>query len=413
MRRLALLLTLSACAPRLSPATFAGTFASTSASSTPTIPQPHTDDPDAPTTDLAGLRQIVGAARTVGLGQPGPGARELTRLHHRFLRFLVETAGFTGLALDLDATLTVALDRHVRGDTIDLDAALLALGDRTVATVELRDTLQWMRMQNQTNHADLRVFGLAAGDPDAAAALVIAWLSQVDPAYVPEARSKLGSEDVRAVEGVLDRLDERRADLIAASSVDAWASARQQAELVAQARRMAESWEYEAGEFGRARNVEWSLAQLGPQGKLVVWADNRRVAAEVPGNTPVMGDFLRQWLAADYRAIATVAISGSRLIARDDHTWCAALLPPARPGSLDAALRGPLPFTLVDLRALKAPSLTRPQRLRSFLGDTTRELRLRPAVAFDAIVGVQTIRPATPLATRQARASACYQRIGD
>lgn len=406
MRRLALLLTLSACAPRLSPASF----------SPNTLAQPTSDDPAAPPTDLAGLQQIVGAARVVGLGQPGPGARELTRLHHRFLRFLVEHAGFTGLALDIDATLAVTLDRHVRGGNDDLDAALLALGDRTISTTELRDTLAWMRSHNQATRADLRVFGLAAGDPDAAAALVIAWLSRADPAYVPEARSKLGSADVRAVEGVLARLDQRRAELIANTSRDAWASARQQAELVAQARRMAESWEYEAGEFGRARNVEWSLAQLGPQGKLVVWADNRRVAAEVPGNTPVMGDFLRQWLAADYRAIATSVAAGARLVARDDHTWCGAALPPPHPRSLDAALAGP-PLVLVDMHARSSPALAAPQRLRGFLADAVYDLRLRPAIAFDAIVGMQHVHPATPLAAgpyaRQDPAGTCYQQIGE
>lgn len=400
MRRLALLLALSACAPGLTPAVLAP------ATSDP-IAQPQDDDPDGPLSDLAGLQAIVGAARVVGLGQPGPGVRELTRLHHRFLRVLVLQAGFTGLALDVDATTAVALDRHVRGDNTDLDATLLALGDRSFATVELRAVLQWMRSYNQAKRADLRVFGLAPGDPDAAAALVLTWLAEVDPAYVPEARLKLASADLRAIDGVLARLDERRPALIAASSRDAWASARQQAELVAQARRMAESWEYEAGEFVRARNVEWSLAQLGPGGKLVVFADNRRIAAEVPGNSPVMGDFLRQWLTSDYLAVASSVATGARLVARDAHGLCSASLPPARPGSLDAALAGPQRFRLIDLRPLRAPALAHPQRLRTFMGADTGDLRLRPALAFDAILGLQHTHPATPLASGSA--GPCYR----
>lgn len=407
------MLALSACAPRLSPGALAPAILAANKGAT----QLQRDDPDAPLTDLAGLLQIVGQARVVGLGQPGPGARELTRVHHRFVRALVVQAGFTGLALDVDATAAVALDRHVRGDDLDLDAALLAIGDRTVATVELRAVLQWMRSHNETQKADLRVFGLAPGDPGAAAALVLAWLAAADPSYVPEARSKLGSTDLPAIESVLARLDERRVALIAASSHDAWASARQQAELVAQARRLSESWDYEAGEFMRARNVEWSLAQLGPQGKLVVWADNRRVAAEVPGNSPVMGDFLRQWLAADYRAIATSVASGARLVVRDADTLCAALLPPLPPGGLDAALAGPLPFTWIDVRTLRIPALAHPQRLRSFAGGQVAELRLRPAIAFDAIVSIQRVHAATPLAAGPHAAAyphgPCYQRIGD
>ncbi|MBK7828317.1 erythromycin esterase family protein [Nannocystis sp.] len=411
MRRLALLLALSACAPRL-----------TSDALAPIDPvaQPQGDDPDAPLTDLAGLRAIVGAARVVGLGQPGPGVRELTRLHHRFLRFLVEQAGFTGLALDVDASTAVALDRHVRGGAADLDATLLTLGDRTFATHELRAVLQWMRSHNQAHHADLRVFGLAPGDPETALTLVRVWLAQADPAHEPEATLQLRSGDLRAIDAVLARLDERRDALIAATSRDAWATARQQAELVAQYWRLAASWDYRAGEFMRARSVEWSLAQLGPNGKLMVWADNRRIAAEVPGNDPSMGDFLRQWLAADYRAIATSVGAGSHLVIRDAVNLCGAMLPPARAGSLDDALAGPLPFTLIDLRGLRglrAPALGRPQRLRGFSGDgDIAELRVRPAIAFDAIVGVQHVHPATPLAAgphaRQYPEGPCYQHIG-
>jgi len=410
VRRLALLLALSACAPRL-----------TADSLAPIDPaaQPHSDDPEAPLGDLAGLRAIVGAARVVGLGQPGPGVRELTRLHHRFLRMLVEQAGFTGLALDVDATAAVSLDQYVRGATLDLDAALVALGDHGVATLEMRAVLRWIRGHNQASGGGpIRVFGLAPGDPDAAASLVLAYLRRVDPAYVPEARSKLGGSDVAAVETVLARLDARRAAWIADAGLDAWASARQQAELVAQARRMAESWDYQAGEFARARNIEWSLAQLGERGKLVVWADNRRVAAEVPGNAPSMGDFLRQWLAADYRAIATSVGAGSRLVARDAATLCGAALPPARAGSLDDALAGPLPFTLIDLRPRRVPALERPQRLRGFSGDgEVTDMRLRPAIAFDAIASVQYVHPATPLAARtharQYPEGPCYQRQGE
>ena len=411
MRRLALLLVLSACAPRLAP----GLLAAHEPAG-----QPQGDDPDAPLADLAGLRAIVGPARVVGLGQPGPGVHELTRLHHRFLRALVEQAGFTGLALDVDATTAVALDRHVRGDAVDLDATLLKLGDRSFATVELRAVLQWMRAHNQAEPAPpaaLRVFGLVPGDPEAALALVLAWLERADPAYVPEARSQLGSGDLLVIEAVLARLDERRAALIAASDRDAWASARQQAELIAQHWRLAVSWDHEAGEFMRARSVEWSLAQLGPAGKLMVWADNRRVAAEVPGNSPSMGDFLRQWLAADYVAIATSVADGGHLVVRDAETVCGARLPPPRPGSLDAALAGPLPVTLVDLRTRHDPALAAAQRLRSFADGSVGDLRVRPALAFDALVGLRHAHPAVPLAAGahagQSAEGSCYQRIGE
>ena len=389
MPRLPLLLLLAACAPRLAPATAQDLGAALRERGL----QPASDDPAAAQADLAGLRPLVGAARVVGLGRPGPGSHELPRLVHRIFRYLVEETGFTGLALDADATAALALDAYVRGAAQDIDAALLALGDRDLATVELRALLAWLREHNARRpDAPVRVFGLDPRDPDAAAAVVLAYLERVDPSYVLEARLLLAGGRQLGVDAVLARLD-ARPDRDAA-----WAAARQQAEVVAQARRMAETWEYEAGEFARARAVEWALAQLGPRGKLVVWASNGRIAAQVPGAAPSMGDFLRQWLGADYRPIGVSFAHGDLLVAADPRTLCGAPLPPPRPGSLDAALAAPgLARVLLDLRGLDLPALLQPQVLRSLDGNRVEATRLRPARAFDALLSLHRVTPAQPL----------------
>lgn len=408
MRRLLVLLALSACAPRLSLATSQALTAALS-----TAPQPGSDDPEAPRSDLGGLREIVGAARVVGLGQPGPGARELTRLHHRVLRLLVEETGFTGLALDIDATAALALDAFVSGLDIDIDAALLAPGDRGLATVEMRAVMLYLRGQNARPGRSIRVFGLAPDDPEAAAAVALDYLQVVDLAYVPAARSLLAGTQQLGVDAVRARLDERRADYVARSDAQRWTTARQQTELVAQARRMAETWEFEAGEFARARNAEWALAQLGPAGKLVVWADNRRVARQVPGAAPAMGDFLNQWLLTDYRALAASFGEGSLLATRDEHTLCGVALPPPRARSLDAALVGAGEFTVLDLRARSEPELRRPQVLRSLAGGRAEDSVLRPTIAFDAILGLRHVHPSIPLGVHASSAAAgpCYTLI--
>jgi erythromycin esterase len=389
MRRLLLPLVLAACAPRLPPAT-AQRLHDSAAVFAP-------EGPASPPGELAALAAVAGAARVLALGQPGPGSHELPRLIHRLFRHLSEQSGFTGLALAADGTAALRLDAYVQGAAQDLDAALLGLGDRDLATVELRELLSWARERNALGgQPPLRVFGLDPRDPEAAAAIVLAYLERVDPQYVPKARSLLGADSPLGAEAVLARLDEGRAAQVAAGDARGWALARQQAELVAQARRMSESWEFEAGEFARARNVEWALGQLGPQGKLLVWTDNLGVAAQVPGPAPSMGDFLRQWLGADYRAIAVTFTTGSLLVPRDAEDVCVAPLEPPRPGSLDAALAGP-GLTLVDLRGPADPALRRPQRLRGLSGVRAEDHRLRPAIAFDAILNFPTVGPAAPI----------------
>ena len=382
MRRLLLPLALAACAPSLPPAIG--------------DPLPAQALPPA-LDDIGTLAKICGEARMLALGQPGPGAHEQSLLVHRLFKHLSERSGFTGLALTADATAVTHLDAYVQGAAVDVDAALLGLQDRDLSTAELRELLTWARERNLAGQTPpLRVFGLDPRDPDAAAVLVLEYLARVDPQYVPKARSLLAGEQQLGAEAVLARLDQGRDAMVAASAPQAWASARQQAELVAQARRMSESWEFEAGEFARARNAEWALGQLGPRGKLLVWADNLEVAAEVPGAAPVMGDFLRQWLGGDYRAIAVSFAGGSVLVARDAQNLCAAPLPPPRPGSLDAALAAP-GLALVDLRSAPHPALLRAQRLRGFSGARAEDRRLRPAIAFDAILNLPRVTAAQPL----------------
>lgn len=350
----------------------------------------------------AGYLKLVGSARIVGLGYPVAGAEQVPGL----FEMLVVLRGFSGLALDADATAVRALDEYVGGAAVDVDVALGDLGEPAFATAELRSTLMWMREYNEppgemkvggsmplpeprpegAARRRLRVFGLDPVDPEGATAVVLAYLEKVDPAYVPEARSLLRGDQL-AIDRVLARLDERREAYVEVAA--GWVDARQQAEITAQARRMAETWEFEAREFARARNAEWALAQLDG-GRLIIVANNRQIAAEVPGAAPSMGNFLRQWLAAEYRPIAA-SYGGGQVRGEG----CSVVSVVAAAGSLEAALAtGGVAFALVDLRGRQGP-LVRPQRLH---GET-----LRPAVAFDGIWTIGQVQPATPLAGGCAR----------
>jgi erythromycin esterase-like protein len=65
-----------------------------------------TIDPAAPLTELAPLRQLVGDAQVVGLGESTHGAGALFALKHRIVRLLVEELGFGCVALEVDWTKT-------------------------------------------------------------------------------------------------------------------------------------------------------------------------------------------------------------------------------------------------------------------------------------------------------------------
>lgn len=99
------------------------------------------DDPALDHEDLEPLRAWIGDARIVGLGEQTHGTRELRRLHHRLLRFLVEEMGFTVLALESDLINGWDLDAWIHGG--EGDPGLLLRG--LLKTEEVVDMLRWMR----------------------------------------------------------------------------------------------------------------------------------------------------------------------------------------------------------------------------------------------------------------------------
>lgn len=55
-------------------------------------------DPEAPLDDLEPLRELIGPARVVGIGETAHFVREYGLLRHRLVRFLVERTGFDVVA---------------------------------------------------------------------------------------------------------------------------------------------------------------------------------------------------------------------------------------------------------------------------------------------------------------------------
>ncbi|WP_033280830.1 hypothetical protein [Streptomyces sp. NRRL F-525] len=87
------------------------------------VPLTHLD-PEAPLDDLEPLRDLIGDARVVAVGEHSHFVGELALLRRRVLRFLVERCGFTILAFEygfsegfFDAVLSVpasTVTKHLR-----------------------------------------------------------------------------------------------------------------------------------------------------------------------------------------------------------------------------------------------------------------------------------------------------------
>ncbi|MGH9209242.1 MAG: erythromycin esterase family protein [Acidimicrobiales bacterium] len=102
---------------------------------------------------LEALRAVVGEGTVVGIGVPTHGARELTVLAHRIVRFLVERLGFRAVAMDEAATVGDRLDGYVQRGDDDPREVVGTLWPHH-HTVEVLDLVEWMRGRVQQEPGD-------------------------------------------------------------------------------------------------------------------------------------------------------------------------------------------------------------------------------------------------------------------
>ncbi|MGH3314594.1 MAG: erythromycin esterase family protein [Nocardioidaceae bacterium] len=117
-------------------------------------------DPGAPDADLTPLRQSVGGARIVGLGEAAHRLAEVTTLRQRALQYLVKRMGFRSIAWEEDWSLGTQINDYVLGRRDDRDALVGQMSKTAWRTREVADVLTWLRAWNDTHRDEVRFFGV-------------------------------------------------------------------------------------------------------------------------------------------------------------------------------------------------------------------------------------------------------------
>ncbi|KUJ69847.1 erythromycin esterase [Streptomyces albus subsp. albus] len=153
-------------------------------------------DADAPLDDLEPLRDLIGDARVVAIGEGAHFVAEFTQVRRRLIRFLAERCGFRVLAFEFGFAEAFPLDRWLRGEGADPDLAGMA---GTTGSGLTGDLARWLRRHNNTSGSPLRLVGLDT--PDAGGTLrpalepVRRYLAEVDPELEPAVRRALAIAD--------------------------------------------------------------------------------------------------------------------------------------------------------------------------------------------------------------------------
>lgn len=271
-----------------------------------------TVDPRAGGEGLEALRDLVGDATIVCLGESQHLMREQYQLKHRIVQYLIEEMGFTHIAIEDSLYGTIAVDDHIKGaDTSPEDALRNTGGWYLWDTEEMLALVRWLRSHNDRvkDEGKVSYVGLDIQDPWPGIKFLMGYFGRVDPDYAAslEARREvleifdkpiwlqikagypgLEPSRKRALEDTLreaaDRLDARRAKYVEAAGEKAHGDAVLVAgHLLLSHALYLELEHLEAGEIDlREKTMFADIARIretsGPRTKIVVWVHNAHAA---------------------------------------------------------------------------------------------------------------------------------------
>ncbi len=385
------------------------------------------DAVDAPTTaDLAKLKDIVGGARIVGLGDASYIGGESWKIRSRMFRFLVQEAGFSGLLLEATQADVRPLDEYVRTGKGNLAVILRGLGYFSLDTQEAAALFAWMKGYNddRKHRTKLRVFGIDVQRTAGAATGVEQFLAKVDKAFLPTVETTLDrlrvndfgldlrkrpAEEQEPVLADLDtlaqRLDKKAKTYVGRTSAATFARVREDVESLRWAVRV---YRDEAQRGAAMAALSLRAVDSAPKGaRFVLWAHDAFVskrkddggtgavlsATYKDGYVAMGGTFYQGWIRAwDFTAGPTTE-RGAKLFR----------LAPAESGTLEGFLdTAGAPLFFADVRKATGPVLAwLDERLsmRSvstvFVSERRARVRIVAKDAFDALMFVRKQTTAT------------------
>ncbi|MBP2327743.1 erythromycin esterase [Kibdelosporangium banguiense] len=407
------------------------------------------DPADEDFSDLEPLREIVGDARVVSIGESTHRVHEFYQLRHRVVRFLVTQLGFGGFVMESGFAEGFAVNDWVLGGAGDLTALLHdGITYRMGRCAEMREQLEWMRAYNASHDRKVRFYGMDVPDSSASALpavkVVLSLLDDVDTAYAQVVRTSLlplfdylpADRSGRAwaapalqaymalepavrfeltarIGAMVERLQAMRvvySELADADRVDrvyrcAATARHMDAFLSAMADGATRTYQgANIRDAAMAENIEWILQR---EDRIIVGAANGHIQRWPFWAPPIVNDKLTmvgQHLAAslgDQMVVIATCFGGGTL-------WLHRPIPGGAPGhtevfvedvaalpddTLDALMSGAgVPLHLLDLRQVPSTVADRFTKTTSIMNGGQPQ-PIDPRAAFDAVVFIDSITP--------------------
>ena len=279
--------------------------------------------PGTDSTDLLPIKDIVGDARIVSLGEPTHGNREVFQLKHRMIEYLVTEMGFNIFALECPFGEAYDVNRYVVDGIGDPEKALAGIYIWAWDTKEIVELLKWFRAYNAdpSHKKKVKFYGFDPQDPERAARVMLEYLVKVDPVLEKKVRPELGilevpfsnpeiigrrqfipeeydSLSLNEIQRVMMAFDKKKDQYVTASSLSDWTFAKQHARQIEYyiKTNTDDGINYnKERDIGQAENIKWILNHEGDKAKAIVWAHNSHVGNSPRKGHEMMGYHLRQW----------------------------------------------------------------------------------------------------------------------
>jgi erythromycin esterase-like protein len=160
-------------------------------------------DPSLSLDDLSSLKNLIGDAHVVALGEDTHGTSEFFRLKHRIIEYLASQMGFTVFAIQVNMPEAYAVNDYVMNGNGDPKQLLSSLNSWTTNAQEVLDMIQWMRAFNQSGQGQILFTGFDMLYPDVPASNAQSFMAKADADF--NGQLSLAYKDVQTVEqGIQD-----------------------------------------------------------------------------------------------------------------------------------------------------------------------------------------------------------------
>lgn len=274
-----------------------------------------TSDPKHNMSDLGFLRNMIGDAKIVSLGEGTHGTSEFFKMKHRITKYLAEEMGFTVFAIEANMPEAKAINDYILYGKGDSKKALEGLYFWTWNTQEVLDMIEWMREFNKSKNGRIEFWGFDMQYPSVAVKNVKEFIKENDTSYYKKANSNyekvIASLDeikkMKSVPGnvlfepILEKANEVLAYVESKSDVYKNKLEKEKVDWIIQnARIVVQSIEClmkgtTSRDESMANNIEWILNKFGKDTKIVLWAHNGHVRkTDIPFDWKPMGNYLKQ-----------------------------------------------------------------------------------------------------------------------